>query len=49
MLYWYNVSRKFKEIEIADVVDTAKVLLLSRKLGDAYRLLQVIGIHQIWS
>ena len=45
MLYWYSVSRKSEKIETADVVDTAKVLLLSRKPGDAYRLLQVIGIQ----
>lgn len=46
MLYWYSVSRKSEKIEIVDVVDTAKLLLLSRKPGDAYRLLQVIGIQQ---
>ena len=42
----YGVSCRFKEIETVSIVDTAKLLLLNRKPGDAYRLLQMIGIQQ---
>ncbi len=42
----YGVSCRFKEIETVSIVDTAKLLLLNRKPGDAYRLLEMIGIQQ---